>query len=260
MKIGWATDIHFDHCTAEAIEAFLQEAANEKADCFLLVGDLTSNGEANHLIQTLQSALKIPVYFVLGNHDFYGTSIKEVRLNIDPDLHYLTQENIISLSPKVALIGHDGWADCRAGDYEHSTVGSMISDFYYIEEFKGTSKQAKFEKMQSLARESVQHIERLLPLALETHEEVILLTHVPPFKETCLYEGKMSGAEWLPFFMNQSMGDCLKQIMAQYPDKKLTVLCGHTHSEAHYSPLPNLTVHAGFAEYGKPHIQPSFFC
>lgn len=33
------------------------------------------------------------------------------------------------------------------------------------------------------------------------------------------------------------------------------VLCGHTHSEANFQALNNLTVRAGRAEYGYPKIQ-----
>src|SRR5438093_2989908 len=39
---------------------------------------------------------------------------------------------IFPLAPGVGLIGHDGWADAREGDYERSTV--MMNDYRLIEE------------------------------------------------------------------------------------------------------------------------------
>jgi len=43
--------------------------------------------------------------------------------------------------------------------------------------------------------------------------------------------------------------------MKKHPDKKLTVLCGHTHSPGAAQILPNLEVLTGSAEYGSPTIQ-----
>ena len=51
----------------------------------------------------LAEALKIPIYFVLGNHDFYGSSIAATRQSVihasreHPLLHYLTDESAIEL-------------------------------------------------------------------------------------------------------------------------------------------------------------------
>jgi hypothetical protein len=51
------------------------------------------------------------------------------------------------------------------------------------------------------------------------------------------------------------MGAALYEIMNTYPDKTLTVLCGHTHTQAEAQILPNLKVKTGGAEYGSPNIQ-----
>lgn len=36
---------------------------------------------------------------------------------------------------------------------------------------------------------------------------IIVLTHVPPFKEACLHKGKISDDDWLPYFSSKVMGD-----------------------------------------------------
>jgi 3',5'-cyclic-AMP phosphodiesterase len=44
--------------------------------------------------------------------------------------------------------------------------------------------------------------------------------------------------------------------MESRPNRKLTVLCGHTHGRGEVEILPNLKVLTGGAQYGKPEIQP----
>lgn len=84
------------------------------------------------------------------------------------------------------------------------------------------------------------------------------MTHVPPFKEACRYNGRPSQEEWLPYFSCKAVGDVLKDIMEQYPESEMTILCGHTHGRAECQILPNLLVYAGRAEYGEPEIQRTF--
>lgn len=87
-------------------------------------------------------------------------------------------------------------------------------------------------------------------------KKIIIMIHVPPFKETCLYEGKISNDVFLPFFASKAMGDVLIQIAQENNDSiELLVLCGHTHSKAHWQPCDNLTVKVGAAEYITPEIQ-----
>ncbi len=60
---------------------------------------------------------------------------------------------------------------------------------------------------------------------------------------------------WLPHFSCRAVGDVLKKCMSAYPDRQMTVLCGHTHSSGQATILPNLLVKTGGAEYGSPMIQ-----
>lgn len=64
--------------------------------------------------------------------------------------------------------------------------------------------------------------------------------------------------EWLPYFASKATGDVLMEIAKDNASIEFLALCGHTHSEAHYQALNNLTVRAGKAEYGYPKIQEFF--
>ncbi len=53
-------------------------------------------------------------------------------------------------------------------------------------------------------------------------------------------------------------GDVLRDTMESYPDKRMTVLCGHTHGGGVIQVSPNLKVITGEAEYRHPDVQRVF--
>ena len=111
-------------------------------------------------------------------------------------------------------------------------------------------------KMQQLADIDANHLyNKLETAATENPDKIIVLTHVPPFRETTLYEGKMSSDDFLPFFSSKATGDVLTTFANEHPFIKILVLCGHTHDPCEYHPLDNLTILAGRAEYNQPSLQ-----
>ncbi len=111
--------------------------------------------------------------------------------------------------------------------------------------------------MQKLADSGAAKLKKNLQLAIQEHlpKKIIVLVHVPPFKESCMYEGKISNDNYLPFFASKIAGDVLLNTTKVNPDIDFLILCGHTHSRSYYKPLDNLTVKAGSVEYGKPIVQ-----
>jgi hypothetical protein len=109
--------------------------------------------------------------------------------------------------------------------------------------------------MQSLAQEAADYFAAELPAALLRWKRVLLLTHVPPFREAAWHLGRTSDDDWLPFFASRVAGEALTAAMQQRPDRELLVLCGHTHSPGEVAILPNLRVLTGGARYGYPEIQ-----
>jgi hypothetical protein len=153
-------------------------------------------------------------------------------------------------------VGHDGWSDARAGDYDRSPV--LLNDYRLIEELSGWDKSERRVHLQRLGDEAAQHIRSVLPEMLQEHSHVLLLTHVPPLREACWHQGRMSDDDWAPHFTCQAMGEAILQIMDGYPDRQLTVLCGHTHGEGEMRPMPQLTILTGGAVYGEPAISRMF--
>ena len=259
-KLAWLTDLHLefvrDKGTLEALGASVRAAEPEVV---LAGGDTGTAGSFSDQLRWLHEAVGVPVYFVLGNHDCYGGSIEgsrrvAARVSSESEqLHWLGGMGVVPMTERTALIGHDGWADGCLGSGDMSPV--MLSDYMQIEELSGIGREERFRRLAALGDEAAAHFRRWLPEALAKHERVILLTHVPPFREACWHEGRTSDDDYLPHFASRAAGEVLREIMASHPDKYLTVLCGHTHSGGVCQPLPNLVVKTGSARYGEPRLQ-----
>ncbi|MDM8000257.1 MAG: metallophosphoesterase [Dehalococcoidia bacterium] len=256
----WLTDIHLEFVhSPEEVDRFLGRVMAAKPDCVLLGGDTSIATDLAEILLMLEDRLSIPVYFVLGNHDFYYSSIRQVRRlanDLTRDharLHWLPAAGVVELTPHTGLLGHDGWGDGRLGKGADSEI--YLSDYSLIEEFIGLSAGERFQKLNQLGDEAADYFRKMLPPALEGFPNLILLTHVPPFRESCWYEGHISGDEYLPHFACKAVGDEIIRAAESHPQCLLTVLCGHTHGQGEAFILPNLHVKTGGAEYGRPRLQ-----
>jgi hypothetical protein len=170
-----------------------------------------------------------------------------------PLLRWLPAAGVVQLSRDVALVGVDGWADGRLGDWVRSRV--MLNDYLLIAELAGITHAARLERLNQLGDAEAAQLSELLREALSKHRRVIVATHVPPFKEACWHEGRISNDEWLPHFTCRAVGEALRAAALERPDRKIRVLCGHTHGAGTAEILPNLRVVTGGAEYGEPRVQ-----
>ena len=260
-RLAWLTDIHLNFVPPAAVEAFVAALVESNADAFLIGGDIGEAPDVALLLHALGSSLRRPIYFVLGNHDFYRGSIAGVRATIRglcsavPDLHWMPDAGIVRLTDETCLVGHDGWGDGRLGDYHRSDV--ILNDWGLIGEFGGFDEayEERLAKLHFLGDEAGAHFWSILPEALRQFRHVVVLTHVPPFREACWHEGQISNDDWLPHFTCKAAGDALLEAMTAAPDYRMTVLCGHTHGAGATQILPNLKVHTGGAIYGRPVIQ-----
>lgn len=258
-RLAWLTDIHLNFVNRDTVHDLCREVLAASPDAVLIGGDVGTALNVSPLLERLAELLKLPIYFVLGNHDFYHGSIDAVRAEAtslmlqSQGLSWLPIAGVVSLTSQTALIGHDGWGDGGFGNATGSPV--KLNDFRLIEELRKPSHEALLEELRRLGLEAAEHFRTVLARALDNHEQVYVLTHVPPFREAAWHEGKESGENWLPYFACRAAGEVLREFMASYPQRKMTVLCGHTHSSGMCQVLTNLTVFTGAAEYRKPRLQ-----
>ena len=259
MRAAWLTDIHLNFLTDEAIRDFGKAVQAHAPEVVLLGGDVGDAPSVVGHLRSLPDLFGAPVYFVLGNHDFYHGSIPYVHEFVEslcgdsPDLHWLDREDAVELSPKTALVGASAWADARLGDYGRSSM--MLNDYMLIWEFAGLDKAGRRRRMQGLADAHARRVAGLLPRAAAAYPNLIFLTHAPPFRDACWHRGRISDDSALPHFSCKAMGDVLLKVCLAHPKCRVTVLCGHTHSPGEARALPNLVVLTGGARYGRPQVQ-----
>ncbi len=264
MKLIWLTDTHLNFLHKEDRMSFYQKIKETSGNKVVITGDIADAPSISSLLTEMAKAINIPIYFVLGNHDYYHGSVDLVRQEMialteqEPLLHWLPIAGVQHLGHETILLGQDTWADGRYGDYANSLVSlndsRMIADLF---QSKILGKYALLDKMQELADKDANHLKVNLINAIknQTLKKIIIALHVPPFPEASLYEGKMSNDDFLPFFTSKATGDVLLQISKENRDIEFLVLCGHTHSKAYWAPRNNLIVKVGAADYGKPEIQ-----
>ena len=78
-RLAWFTDLHLNFLSDHQAEAFCTSLASTEADYFVISGDIGEARSLEHYLRLLESSLQRPLYFVLGNHDFYGGSIEFER-------------------------------------------------------------------------------------------------------------------------------------------------------------------------------------
>ncbi len=262
-KYAWATDLHLDFLRddTQRLVQFAESLIVQNPTGIFLTGDLSTARTLIYHLSAIEKVVQRPIYFVLGNHDYYGADIAQVRKamhelsNVSPFLRYMPTMPYYALSPVTAVVGHDGWYDALHGDGERSTFEMM--DWASISEFRAVngSKATIAELARKLAHEGVTHVHNGIKQAVRYSKNIIVLTHYPPFKEAHIFNGKQGDAGALPWFTSKMMGDMLLDASKSFPSHQFTVLAGHTHGKFSGKMANNLTVHVGAAEYNQPQLQ-----
>src|SRR2546427_2173378 len=132
-RLVWVTDIHLNFISVAEVEAFCNHIASARPDAVLVGGDIGEAPDVATYLQILADRLERPIYFVLGNHDFYFGSIAHMRREAEELtrqsewLRYLPCCGVVELTESACLIGHDAWGDCRIGDYQGLPV--ILNDY-----------------------------------------------------------------------------------------------------------------------------------
>lgn len=263
-RLAWMTDIHLNFLGTVQIEEWLKQLQKQGYTALLITGDIGEANSVQDYLIRISEHLRLPIYFILGNHDFYHGSIEHVRAGIrrlDSErdlLHYLPLHGIIPLNEESALIGHDGWGDGGYGDFLQSSI--MLNDYIYIQELAGLKPVDRLLKLRALGQEAALYLRRNLPKALDNFKHVYVAVHAPPYQEAAWHMGKtpVDNDPFLPHFTCKAVGDVLLELAAEYPQKQITVLCGHTHGSGTVAIRENLQVLTAGAEYGHPRVERLF--
>jgi 3',5'-cyclic AMP phosphodiesterase CpdA len=257
MRLAWLTDVHANFLDPP-VAGWADEVVASGVDAVLLGGDIA---EAPSLVDTLRElAVRVdrPIYFVLGNHDYYHGEIAEVRRQVAAlaaeveHLHYLPTCGAVELTPTAGLVGVGGWGDGRLGSFASSRV--VLNDNHLIRDLR-LPPAALARRLAELGDGEAAALRAALAPAAHRFDQLLVLTHVPPFREACWYDGVISNDQWLPHFTCHAVGEVLRAVATARPTCRIRVLCGHTHGAGRAQILPNLEVTTGAAAYGQASIQ-----
>lgn len=255
-KYIWLTDIHLNFLKDEKIIEFFLNLKFKQADGIFLTGDISNGLYITKHLAWLQKITDLPIYFVLGNHDFYKSSFTDVEYRVSSlvkntsNLHYLTISEPIALNDTTAIIGHDGWYD--AGWHEPMTPLVFLADWYFIEDFKFTfSNKRRMILIRDRALQAAERLEQNLKKAFQTYDTIYLLTHFPPWPPMGF---GLRNRFWRPYNSSKIVADYIIRSMPLDKNKKLIVLSGHTHEHRYTKISENIELRVGEAELKNPSI------
>ena len=70
-RLAWMTDLHLNFVAPRQVERLCRSVIEAGADAVLLTGDIGEAQDLEGQLESLDAGLGLPLYFVLGNHDFY---------------------------------------------------------------------------------------------------------------------------------------------------------------------------------------------
>lgn len=202
----------------------LRSLLSQHVDALFLAGDIstfTKRHIASEFLRECTAETKAPVFLVLGNHDFYGGSLKEVKnwwKENTPDGVHLLNQNIIPLSigdKTYKVMGTTLWTDVP------SNANDILNDYHCI---NGISVDAVRNEFHSDRRWLESELQKTSP-----EDNVIVMTHHLPSMKS-IHPKYHS----MPSCMNECFASNLDYVFEKSQPQLKMWIHGHTHSPLDY--------------------------
>jgi len=134
MLIKYFSDIHLEYGSHQLLFNLLDD---NRVDVFVIAGDLCTSKYILRTLEDIDSFVNQPVVFIMGNHDYYGSSRKTIdeQLSTKKFKHiYFLNESWVCIGD-ILFVGATGWWDREM--QPHHIFG--LADFSRISDIK-TSK------------------------------------------------------------------------------------------------------------------------
>ena len=179
----WLSDLHVDRLAPSAINSLIGRILAANSDGIWITGDIGEPPTNWNFLKALAAQCRVPIYFVLGNHDYYGQSIEISRVHANDistlysHVHYLTLQTPILLKNHVLLIGMDAWANTGEVGLTQLTWDSEA-----IIDLKANNRTLLKSIMNDLAEQDANLLLAKCRQGITQNiTEVRVLTHIPPF-------------------------------------------------------------------------------
>lgn len=286
MKLGFVTDIHLDHVKDSKDQQKHYRVGRNLSqqwgfDALVVTGDISARGKLEQHFDPYVKGIDRPVYFVLGNHDFWYTYEPSLWKNAREYDGFLDRGLIVELTSETALVGLTGWYDMQAGDFLTSDV--IMPEMQAMPRFQGTGPNIEMERdsfsrrrrpvvkdwpyerrvelyrrCREFAADQARDFLPTLEKAAQGYSRVVIGTHFPPFENACWGpKGTLSlddpdNYDWVPYSVNFTLGHKILALAEDHPQVEFLVLSGHTHYPGEAQVAPNVRAVSGQASYGQP--------
>lgn len=215
MKIRLLSDLHTEFNKSYASQQYMEYQGE---DVLVLAGDIAS-GSTNsfEVIKRFRQQGFKEIIFVPGNHEYYGTEIRDFDAKMKLKCQHL--EGVHFLNPgwvkigDTIFIGGALWTNFRCNPLAELDAESMISDFYLIKGFKPHHASLKYYEHLKLFQE----VNKLFPL----HKKVFI-SHFLPAVE-CISPRFRNQQNMLNNYFSNDLGEWIETL------ENSTWMFGHTH-------------------------------
>jgi len=116
VKLVWCSDVHLNfpnqYGGPYGFGEWLRDNDDTSVGC-VISGDIAEGVSLQQVMKGFSEGYGKPIYFVSGNHDYYGSSWEAVNKSTAEwaigDPHWLRKEGVIELAPDLAICGNEGW-------------------------------------------------------------------------------------------------------------------------------------------------------
>lgn len=242
MRALWLTDLHVNRLDQEQYNQLLNRIKISDAEAIWLTGDIGDPPLNWTFLEDLFCIFNKPIYFVLGNHDYYHQQVDATRQKARdfsqsyPNAYYLATEAGFVWEEQF-ILGVGGWANTGNIPIKEKTWDSdAIDDLLRLNNFQLQTK------LNELAESDAQTL--LLKCAAgitDKIKKVTIFTHVPP---TDAMHGKYSIKplqDNRTIYYSSALSAAFKSLLQDYPDIEFQVYSGHLHQSQVYKINDRLT-------------------
>ena len=114
MKLSWTTDTHLNLIESDARTLFYDSIIATDCDAVLLTGDIAESPSLIDVLIEMAHHIQKPIYFVLGNHDYYYSNVADIRAvmreltKTEKNLFWLPASGVQVLNSDTVVLGQDG--------------------------------------------------------------------------------------------------------------------------------------------------------
>jgi len=215
MKIKLISDLHTEFKPPRQFQDYLRY---DGEDVLILAGDIAvGHTNAFDLIQDFRKEGFKDIIYVPGNHEYYGTSVREFDSKME--LKCKSIEGVHFLNPDwvkigdTIFVGGTLWTNFRCNPIAELDAAASISDFYHIKGFRTELAALMYYK----------HLKMFMDIAkMFPSEKKVFISHFLPTVECISQRFRESGNLLNNYFAND-----LTEFVENLENS--TWMFGHTH-------------------------------